>query len=106
MRPFPSATLWRLFWVLAGLQLLDLVTTYRVIGSGGREGNLLMRAVILTPMAPLLKAFALVFLALLILGSRARGRPAPHRLIIVSCGLVAIYVLIVMNNVANLLFAR
>ncbi len=106
MKSSPVVALWRLFWALAILQLFDLITTYRVMAAGGREGNVLMRNVILTPMAPLLKTLALVFLALLIIGSSTRGRPAPRRLLGAAYGLVAIYVLVVLNNIASLLLVR
>ena len=98
--------LWRLFWVLAVLQAVDLITTYVVLSMGGREGNLFMRKVILTPMAPLLKTLALIFFALLIIGSTARGRPSPQRLTLVAFGLVALYLLVVINNVSHLWLLR
>ncbi len=102
MKTPPTALLWRLFWALAALQAIDLFTTYQVISLGGREGNVFMRKVILTPMAPLLKTLALIFFALLIIGSTARGRPAPHRLTFVAFGLVALYLVVVINNLAHL----
>jgi hypothetical protein len=101
-----TALLWRLFWVLAVLQAVDLVTTYKVLSSGGYEGNFFMRKVILTPMAPLLKTLALIFFALLIIGSTARGRPSPRRLTFVAYGLVALYLVIVINNLAHVLLLR
>lgn len=96
--------LWKLFWGLAALQVADLVTTYFILSSGGREGNILMREVILTPMAPVLKVFALVFLATLIVGSTGRGRPAPHRLKVMMWVITSAYVVIVLNNIGILLF--
>jgi len=101
-----TARLWRLFWVLAVLQAVDLVTTYKVLSLGGHEGNVFMRKVILTPMAPLLKTLALIFFALLIIGSSARGRPSPQRLTVVAIGLVALYLLVVINNVSHLFLLR
>ena len=101
-----TARLWRLFWVLAVLQVVDLVTTYGVLLSGGHEGNVFMRRVILTPMAPLLKTLALIFFALLIIGSTARGRPSPQRLTLVAFGLVALYLLVVINNISHLPLLR
>ena len=104
MRATSSVALWRLFWSLAVLQVADLVTTYRILSAGGREGNILMREVVLTPMAPVLKAFALVFLATLIVGSNGRGRPAPHRLAVAMWVIFAAYVVTVLNNIGILLF--
>jgi uncharacterized protein DUF5658 len=101
-----TARLWRLFWILALLQAIDLITTYGVLSLGGREGNFFMRKVILTPMAPLLKTLALIFFALLIIGSTARGRPSPQRLTLVAFGLVALYLLVVINNVSHLFLLR
>ena len=106
MKTGSTAMLWRLFWVLAVLQVVDLITTYRVLSLGGREGNFFMRKVILTPMAPLLKTLALIFFALLIIGSTARGRPSPQRLTLVAFGLVALYLLVVINNFSHLLPLR
>ncbi len=102
MRPAPSPGLWGLFWILAALQVVDLGTTYAVLSAGGREGNPFMREVILTPMAPVLKAFALVFLAALIVGSVTRGRPAPHRLRVAMWIVFGVYAVLVLNNVSIL----
>ena len=97
--------MWGLFWALVALQAVDLLTTYEFLATGkAREGNVFMRSVILTPLAPVLKAFALVFLATLIVGSITRGRPAPHRLMVVMWAMFAAYVLIVLNNVHIILF--
>jgi len=110
-RPLPPpvrdnvfVTLWRLFWAVAALQAGDLVTTYGMLSAGGREGNMFMRDVILTPVAPMVKALALVFLAGLIATSRQRGRPAPHRLVIAAWIIVGVYVVTVLNNVSIILF--
>lgn len=99
MKPTSSRTLWGLFWALAVLQLVDLVTTYEFLATGkGREGNVFMKSFIHTPMAPVLKAFALIFLATLIVGSMTRGRPAPHRLMVMMWVILAAYVVIALNN--------
>lgn len=91
--------MWGLFWVLAALQAVDLLTTYEFLATGkAREGNIFMKSVILTPMAPVLKAFALIFLATLIVGSLTRGRPKPRRLMITMWIIFAVYVVIVLNN--------
>jgi hypothetical protein len=109
--PLPSpvsdnvfVTLWRQFWIVAALQAGDLVTTYGMLSAGGREGNLFMQDVILTPVAPMVKALALVFLAGLIVTSRQRGRPAPHRLVVAAWIIVGVYVVIVLNNVSIILY--
>lgn len=96
--------LWRLFWALAALQVADLATTYLLIGRGGREGNIFMREVVLTPLAPVTKGFALIFIAALIFSSLERGRPAPHRLTVIIWVIASIYLVTVLNNVGILLF--
>jgi hypothetical protein len=97
-------TLWRHFWALAILQAVDLATTYWGFASGlGREGNVLLRGLELTPAAPVLKVFALIFLALLIIRSTRHGVPAPRRLLIVTSTTLVFYTLIVLNNVLVLL---
>jgi uncharacterized protein DUF5658 len=99
-----SATLWRHFWSLVVLQAADLVTTYWAFSTrAGHEGNLLLRGLELTPAAPVLKVFALVFLALLIIRSTGHGVPAPHRLLILTSACLVTYTLIVLNNVLVLL---
>src|SRR3989304_8212015 len=95
---------WRLFWAVAALQAGDLVTTYGMLSAGGGEGNVFMRDVILPPVAPMVKALALVFLAGLIVTSRQRGRPAPHRLVVAAWIIVGGYVVIVLKHVSILLF--
>lgn len=90
--------LWRLFAVLVALQVADLTTTYWGIAGGAREGNIFLRGAHLTPLALILKAFALTFFASLILGSSKRGRPTPRRLLIAESGIVAVYVAVVLNN--------
>ena len=101
-----TVLLWRLFWVLAVLQAADLLTTYQVLASGGHEGNVFMRATILTPAAPMLKTLALVFFASLILMSARWGRPAPRRLMYAAYGLIAVYAVIVANNLAQAVMGR
>ena len=96
--------LWRLFWALTALQAIDLITTYLILGRGGREGNVFMREVILTPLAPVVKGFALLFLSALILSSLSRGRPAPRRLTVVTWVILGFYVATVVNNASVLLF--
>ena len=96
--------LWRLFWALAALQVADLATTYVIIGRGGREGNVFMRQVIHTPLAPVTKGFALLFLAALIFSSLERGRPGPRRLTLITWVILGIYVVTVLNNAGILLF--
>jgi hypothetical protein len=98
------AVLWRQFWAIAFLQVADLWTTYRLLEAGGREGNLLMREVILTPMAPVVKALALVFLAALIVRSQRHGRPNPRRLAVLGWVVLGIYVVTVVNNLSIVLF--
>ncbi len=99
--------MWGLFWALAALQAVDLLTTYEFLSTGkAREGNLFMKSVILTPMAPVLKAFALVFLATLIVGSVTRGRPAPRRLMVAMWVIFAAYIVIALNNAYIILSPR
>ena len=99
-----SPTLWRHFWILALLQAADLATTYWAFSTrAGHEGNLLLRGLELTPAAPVLKVFALIFLALLIIRSTGHGVPAPRRLLILTSSTLAIYTLIVLNNIIVLL---
>lgn len=99
-----AGTLWRHFWALAVLQAADLGTTYWAFSSGaGREGNVVLRGLELTPAAPVLKVFALIFLALLIIRSTRRGVPAPRRLLILTSTTLVAYTLIVVNNVRVLL---
>jgi hypothetical protein len=92
--------------VLAVLQAVDLITTYQVLASGSHEGNWFMRAVILTPFAPVMKVLPLAFFAALIMLSTTRGRPAPGRLIIAAYVVVAVYVVIVGNNLTLALLPR
>ncbi len=99
-----SATLWRHFWALAILQAADLATTYWAFSAGrGHEGNVLLRGLELTPAAPVLKVFALIFLALLIIRGTGHGVPAPRRLLILTSTTLAAYTLIVLNNIIVLL---
>lgn len=91
--------MWGLFWALAALQAIDLLTTYEFLSTGkAREGNIFVKSVILTPIAPLLKAFALVFLATLVVRSLTYGRPAPRRLMIAMWVIFAAYVVVTLNN--------
>lgn len=104
MKPTSSRTLWGLFWTLAALQIVDLVTTYEFLAAGkGREGNFFMKSFIHTPIAPVLKALALVFLATLIVASITRGQPAPYRLAVAMWVIFGAYVLIAVNNILILL---
>ena len=99
-----SATLWRHFWVLVILQAADLTTTYWAFSTGtAHEGNVILRGLELTPAAPVLKVFALVFLALLIIRSTGHGVPAPRRLLILTSTTLVAYTLVVLNNVLVLL---
>ncbi|MDR7556525.1 MAG: DUF5658 family protein [Armatimonadota bacterium] len=97
--------LWCQFWTIALFQAADLWTTYRLLEAGGREGNPLMREVILTPMAPIVKAFALVFLAALIVRSQRYGRPSPRRLAVLGWIVLGLYAVTVVNNLSIVLFA-
>jgi hypothetical protein len=92
--------------VLAVLQAADLLTTYQGLASGSHEGNALMRALILTPFAPLVKALPLAFFAALIILSTTTGRPSPRRLIIAACVVVVVYVVIIGNNLTLALRGR
>jgi hypothetical protein len=85
------------------LQLLDLITTYEFLADGAHEGNIFLRELILTPAVPVLKAFALVFLAILVVRSVDRGRPAPEHLRAAMWFIAAVYVLVVANNLIILL---
>jgi hypothetical protein len=99
-----AGKLWRHFWALAVLQAADLATTYRAFSTGaGHEGNLVLRGLELTPAAPVLKVFALIFLALLIIRSTRHGVPAPRRLLILTSTTLVAYTLIVVNNILVLL---
>jgi len=97
------ALLWRLFLLLVVLQAADLTTTYWGLAAGEREGNLFMRGVLHTPLAPIPKAVALAFLASLILGSSRRGWPAPGRLLVAASVIVMISVATVLNNLTVLI---
>ncbi|MDR7419358.1 MAG: DUF5658 family protein [Armatimonadota bacterium] len=98
-----SSELWRLFSGLAVLQVLDLITTYEFLVDGAHEGNVFLRELILTPAVPVLKAFALVFLAILVIRSVDHGRPPRRRLRAAMWFILAVYVLIVVNNALILL---
>jgi len=100
---FPITALWRLFWGIAALQGIDLVTTYAVLASGGREGNIFLKQIILTPLAPILKLIALAFFAMLIAASGRLGKPDPRRLSIAGFAILIFYVLLDINNVIVLL---
>jgi hypothetical protein len=102
--PAHSTGLWRLFCALAILQVADLITTYEFLAEGAHEGNVFLRELILTPTVPVLKAFALVFLALLVVRSIDHGRPAPRHLRLAMWFVLAIYTLVVANNLVILLF--
>lgn len=99
-RPVGAARrLWSLFAVLALLQAMDLATTYVALAKGGREGNPVLRDLLFSPAAPLLKAIALVVLAILIVLSTNRHRHAPASLLTVTRWIVFIYIGIVANNI-------
>ena len=86
--------------MLAFLQVVDLATTYfAIVTRVAHEGNPFLTGVLFTPDAPILKAFALVFLAILIVRSTSGGRPAPARLLIAVRVIVVLYLAIVLNNV-------
>jgi hypothetical protein len=93
-----------LFWVIAGLQVADLVTTYEILASGGREGNIFMKDVILTPMAPVVKALALVLLAAIVVRSQNYGSPKPHRLFALLWTVLVMYIVVIANNLSIVLF--
>jgi uncharacterized protein DUF5658 len=101
-----SVLLWTLFWLLAALQAMDLGTTMAVVAAGAHEANPVLRGLLFTPVAPVLKAAPLVFLAILIVRSTKRGRPAPARLLIATRLTVLIYLAIVSNNLILILRAR
>lgn len=90
--------------MLATLQVLDLITTYELLIDGGREGNIFLRELILTPAVPVVKALALAFLAILVVRSIDHGRPAPQRLRTAMWFIITFYVLVVANNLFILLF--
>lgn len=93
-----SGSLWLLFALLVVLQALDLLTTYLALAGGAREGNPMLRGLMFTPLAPVLKALALVFLAILIVRSVNWGRPLPARLLVTTRLIVLIYLVVVANN--------
>lgn len=95
-----AGQLWTLFWLLALLQVVDLATTYfAIVTKVAHEGNAFLTGLVFTPLAPVLKAFALVFLAILIVRSTNGGRPAPARLLVAARVTVVLYLAIVLNNV-------
>lgn len=96
--------LWVLFWLLAILQAMDLITTYLALQTGAVEGNPAFRGVLFTPAAPLLKIAALIFFAMLIIRGTTRGRPTPEHLLIAVRLLALVYLAIVANNI--LIIAR
>lgn len=96
--------LWVLFWILAILQAMDLITTYLALETGAVEGNPAFRGLLFTPAAPLLKIAALIFFAMLIIRGTTRGRPTPEHLLIAIRLLALVYVAIVANNI--LIIAR
>src|SRR5690348_9294963 len=93
-----SGRLWALFGLLVVLQAMDLETTYLALARGAREANPMLRHFLFTPVAPVLKALALVFLAILIVRSVNWGRPAPVRLLAVTRLIIVIYFGIIANN--------
>lgn len=101
-----SSSLWLLFALLVLLQALDLLTTYLAVAGGAREGNPMLRGLMFTPIAPVLKALALVFLAVLIVRSVNRGRPLPARLLATTRLIVLIYLVVVANNALLILRTR
>lgn len=102
-----SRHLWTLFWVVVGLQALDLATTYVALATRqAHEGNPIFRGLLFTPGAPVFKVFALVFLAILIVRSTNWEMPAPGRLLTVTRLIVLFYLGIVANNVILLLRAH
>lgn len=101
-----SSSLWLLFALLVVLQALDLLTTYLALAGGAREGNPMLRGLMFTPIAPVLKALALVFLAILIVRSVNWGRPLPARLLVTTRLIVLIYLVVVANNVSLILRTR
>jgi hypothetical protein len=98
------APLWRLFSLLAVLQAADLTTTYYGLSRGAREGNILLRGSHVMTVAAILKTVALGFFLLLIVRSRSRGKPAPSRLLAMAYRVAVLYVAILVNNVAILLW--
>jgi hypothetical protein len=93
-----SRQLWLLFWLLLLLQLADIASTYIALAAGAREGNVALRGLLHTPAIFVTKAFALVFLAILVVRSTTSGRPAPRRLLIATRAIALIYLAIVANN--------
>jgi len=93
-----SFRLWAMFWLIVSLQAMDLATTYMALAAGAREGNPVLSGLLFTPAAPLFKAFAVVFLAILVVHSTTRGRPAPARLLVATRIIVLVYFAIVVNN--------
>jgi hypothetical protein len=93
-----------LFWIIAGLQVADLVTTYEILDKGGREGNVFMKEVILTPLAPVVKALALLLLAAIVVRSQNYGSPRPPRLYALLWIVFAMYIVVIVNNVSIVLF--
>jgi NADH:ubiquinone oxidoreductase subunit 2 (subunit N) len=100
----PRVGAWPLFWAIAGLQVADLATTYQVLAMGGQEGNVFMKEVILTPMAPIVKGLALVLLAAIIVRSQNYGSPRPSRLYALLWIVLVMYLIILANNLAIVLF--
>lgn len=93
-----ASSLWMLFALLVVLQALDLATTYLALAGGAREGNPVLRGLMFTPVAPILKALALVFLAALIVRSVNWGWPLPARLLATTRLIVVIYIGVVAHN--------
>jgi hypothetical protein len=100
----PRVEAWPLFWAIAGLQVADLATTYRVLRMGGREGNVLMKEIILTPMAPVVKALALVLLAAIVVRSQNYGSPRPKALYLLLWIVFGMYIVVLINNLSIVLF--
>jgi hypothetical protein len=98
------APLWRLFSVLVVLQAADLTTTYYGLSAGAREGNIFLRGSHVMAVAAILKTVALGFFLLLVLRSRTLGRPTPSRLLAMASRVAVIYVAILVNNLAILLW--
>jgi len=98
------APLWRLFSILVVLQAADLVTTYYGLIGGAREGNIFIRGSHAMVIAAILKTVALGFFLVLILRSRISGRPEPARLLTMASRVTIMYVVILVNNLAILLW--
>ncbi len=91
--------LWRLFWLIVILQAADLLTTYLALASGhAHEGNAFVRELIATPIAPVLKGSAILFLGGLMVLSTKYGWPKPRLLFTAVGVIVLVYVGIVANN--------